>query len=549
MNPIRWIQLSDLHFGDDSEFTRKSRKALQEYITEKKLSDIDYVFVTGDLIFAKNLSDQKKKEKGYADAAKYLKDICRSLWGETDLAGNMKKRLFVVPGNHDLVQNKARTGAVNEMLNEYNSGRDGKIDSSYLDNLATASRLFRKAYLKLFSQKAAPFDNHNVHYVKETDKVNVLHINTCIASSGKYDIGRLIVGFDLLSKTLSSISNSKPTIAIAHHNFDCLSIEEQKKLETLLKQHNVPLYLCGHAHARESNLILRYNQYQVINTFTCGTLMAEDGSGSDSTVFFIGEMDLDTQAGTVNSFKWDLASGWHNDADFGTAQDPNREENYRTFSASGLISNPASPKELRISEGVSAKIVTHRSTERKRAFLEMNEQAQQSLSIYGIGITSVSKEGEMFDRILEGGGSIRLCMVSPEIFKPGACRPDPDEAISECFLSDMNFCVYGKHMDEYMRAEYYEDMGRSYDRLKDYMKSAKGKGGSFEVKVLKSFIPLSINIINEDTEDAELIVEYNMPFTSKRLLMRLNQKESSDYYHQIKEIFDVIWGKAEDFTW
>lgn len=560
MNQIRWIQLSDLHFGDDCEYTLTSRQELKEHI-KRNLRDIDYVFVTGDLIFAKNLDDPKKKSKGYAEAAAYLKDICRSLWGDADLAKNIEKRLFIVPGNHDLVQDKARSVAVNGMLDEYNAGRDGKIDPSHFRSLSTASDFFRKAYLELFSKKKAPFNKQKVHYVKETDKINVLHINTCIASSGKEDFGRLIVGFDLLSKTLSSISNKKPTIAIAHHNFDCLSTEEQKKLETLLKQHNISLYLCGHAHARESNLILRYNQYQVINTFTCGTLMADDGSGPDSTVFFVGEMDLDTQAGKIYSFKWDLPHKWHEDPEFGLTQDAGRKGNYRIFSASGLVSGPApgpapdaasgpaSPGELRISEGTFARIVTHRSPERRTAFLEMNKRARQSLSIYGIGITSVSKEDEMLDRILAGGGTIRLCMASPEIFKPGVCGPGPDGAVPECLLTDTNFCVYGEHMNEYMRAEYYEDMRRSYKRLKDYRETAKDKGGSFEIKVLKSFIPLSINIINEDTEDAELIVEYNMPFTSKRLLMCLNQKESGDYYHQIKEIFDVIWGKAEDFTW
>lgn len=544
MNQIRWIQLSDLHFGDDSEFTRESRKALQEYIAEKRHGDIDYVFVTGDLIFAKNLDDPKKKRKGYTDAAAYLKDICRSLWGEADLAENMRKRLFIVPGNHDLIQDDARCDTVEGMLKKYNAGKTGKIGSSYLDSLASASGLFRKVYLKLFSEKTAPFDNHRIHYVQETDKINVLHINTCIASSGKDDIGRLIIGFDLLSKALSSIPDKKPTIAIAHHNFDCLSTEEQEKLETLLKQHNISLYLCGHAHARESNLILRYNQHQVISTFTCGTLMAEDGSSQD-TVFFIGEMDLDTQEGRIYSFKWDLIHKWHEDLEFGLAQDDSRKENYRTFSASG----PISPAALRSGEGVSTKIVSHLSTERRSAFLKMNERARQSLSIYGIGITSVSKEKDMFDRVLAGGGAIRLCMASPEIFKPGVCGPGPDGTIPECFLADMNFCVYGEHMNEYMRAEYYEDMRRSYKRLKDYRESARGKGGSFEVKVLKSFIPLSINIINEGTEDAELIVEYDMPYTAKRLLMHLKQRESGDYYHQIKEIFDVIWGKAEDFTW
>lgn len=64
----------------------------------------------------------------------------------------------------------------------------------------------------------------------------------------------------------------------------------------------------------------------------------------------------------------------------------------------------------------------------------------------------------------------------------------------------------------------------------------------------KSFIPISINIINEKTAKAELIVEYNMPFTSKRLLLNLNMKKHEEYYMQVKEVFDDIWNRAEEMN-
>lgn len=546
MNYIRWIQLSDLHFGDNSEFSHKSREALQEYIA-KNHKNIDYIFVTGDIIFAKNLKTKAAKKKCYDEAKQYLENIYRSIWGGADMAENIEQRIFVVPGNHDLIRDDARRDTVEGMLKNYGMGKDGKIDSSYLKSFKDASSLFRTAYRNLFSEKGATLALQKVHYVKETDKINILHINTCIASSGDGDDGKLIIGFELLNKALSSISNEKPTIAIAHHNFDCLNTEEQKKLETLLKQKHIFLYLCGHAHARESNLILRVNQHQVINTFTCGTLMAEDGAGPVNTVFFVGEMNLDNLSGKIHSFKWDLTSGWHDDMEFGLAQSASRKENYRTFSASGFV--PETVAEVLIGKGIPANIVTHLSPERREAFLEMNKRAQKSLSIYGIGITSVSKEKEMFDRILKDGGKVQLCMVDPDIFKSGVCKPGPDGTIPDCLLNDIKFCIYGEHMNEYMRDEYYEDMGRSYERLKKYKEHSKDLKGTFEVKILKSFIPLSINIINEDTEEAELIVEYSMPFTAKRLLMQLNQKSSGIYFNEIKEIFDEIWRKAVDFTW
>lgn len=548
MNLIRWIQLSDLHFGDDSEFSRKSREELKKYIAENH-NTVDYIFVTGDIIFAKNLDTKQKKDKAYETAKSYLEEICRSIWGEGDIAEKIKERVFIVPGNHDLTRDSARQDMVKGMLAAYEKNKDKKIDRSYLNNFKRSAESFRLFYKNLFSAVSARTAFQKYHYVMQNDKLNILHINTCIASSKDDDDGKLIVGFELLSKALDSIKNTKPTIAIAHHNFDCLETEEQKKIESLLKEKNISLYLCGHAHARESNLILRVNQYKTINTFTCGTLMAEDGTNQANTVFFVGEMDLDTRSGKIYSYKWDLISGWHDDIGFGLAQGADRKDNYRVFSPCSIPFETSAKLMLSGSSSIPANIVTHLSTERREAFLEMNKRAQKSLSIYGIGITSVSKETEMFDRILKGGGKIRLCMVAPDIFKSNLCKPGPDGGVLSCLLDKLNFCIYGDHMNAYMRKEYYEDMRRSYVRLKEYKESSGDFEGTFEIRVLESFIPLSINIINEDAEEAELIVEYNMPFTSKRLLMCLDKKGSDRYYKEIKEIFDIIWGKAVEFTW
>ena len=79
-------------------------------------------------------------------------------------------------------------------------------------------------------------------------------------------------------------------------------------------------------------------------------------------------------------------------------------------------------------------------------------------------------------------------------------------------------------------------------------KLAKDKRPFFEMRLLKSFIPVSINIINEATEQAELIAEYTMPFTQKKLLLQLNKEKHEDYYEQVKEVFDIIWDKAEELS-
>lgn len=545
MNKVRWIQLSDLHFGDDSPYSQKSREAFQKFVSEE-CKDIDYIFITGDIIYAKNLKNKRKRNSAYKEAGEYLKKIYYSVWGKENSDLKVTDRIFIVPGNHDLIRNDARSGSIKSLLSEYAKKTDGKIDSSYLDNTRQAMKDFTNFYKNLLTSVNTKKLTSDMHYVFETEKINILHINTCISSGSDGDDGKLIVGFELLSKALDSINNNKPTIAIAHHNFDCLNKDEQKKIELLLKEKNIFLYLCGHAHERESNLVLRYNQTKILNTYTCGTLMSEDGDNKAiDTVFFYGELDVDSCNGLIKSYIWNLSHGWHDDKEFGLVQ--HIPDNYRMFCPDNVFDEHRVQLHFDGQKGIAAKIVTHQSPERNIAFYEMNTRIKKSLSIYGVGITSVSRNTELFDKILNSGGTVQLCMVHPDVFKPSNCineSTDMQELSSSCRLDSMNFCIYVNHIDQYVRKEYYDDIQRSYKRLLDYKEVAQNLPGKFQIKLLKSFIPISINIINDKTDDAELIIEYNMPFTSKRLLLQLNRKDNADSFDQIKDIFDIIWGKA-----
>lgn len=540
-NKIKWIQISDLHFGNENEYCKKSREALKKYVSNKK-NEIDYVFLTGDIIYAKSASDDSKKDAAYKEADEYIKEIYKAIWGGDAADTELCRRIFIVPGNHDLIRSKAHENSVKGMIEDYNKEGNEHIDVSYLDIVNTALKKYYEFYGTLTNDKLLDLAKNKFHYVIKTDDINILHINTCIASCSDSDTGKLLIGYDLISKALDDIDEQKPTIAIAHHNFDELSRAEREKLEILLKKYDVVLYLCGHAHMRESEMIIKYDQIKRLHSFTCGTLMSLDGKYNYiDTVIFQGELDLKLRNGRIDSVKWNLANEWHADMDFGLVQ--GIRDSYRTFSSDSI--NQISFANLPTREnakcnaaGVYSQIVSHQSTERTRAFLDLNDNASNSLSIYGIGISSISKNTELLDRILKGGGVVKLCMVDPNIFKAGQC-------LKSCSLDDTNFCVYSEHIDQYIRNEYYEDIHKSYHRVMDYRKKAESNGWNLQVKVLKSFIPLSINIINEDREKAALIIEYNMPFTNKRLLIQTdNSENNADYFKDLCNVFRVIWEKA-----
>ena len=540
MSKIHWIQLSDLHFGKDSPFCKNSRDTLQSFIIERN-KKIDYIFVTGDIIYAAEANTGPKRTRAYQEAKQYLKNLCCSLWGEDNINSKITKRVFIVPGNHDLVRNQARADLMEKLPQKY-AEQDGKIDESYLENTQKAMEPFYTFYKEFASTDNMKKMQKKMHFAVETDQVNILHINTCISSSGDNDDGKLIIGYDLINAALDSIQNNKPTIAIAHHNFDFLDRQEQKKLELKLKEKNVCLYLCGHAHERESNLIVRYNQRKMLNTYTCGTLMAKDGrDGYSTTAFFLGEMDADSNKGQIKSYIWDHENGWHDDADFGLVQDI--KENCRFFAPDEFADGDIAKLLTDGPKGITTQIVNHASIERDKSFIELNSRAETSLSIYGIGITSVSKKPDLFTKILYNGGTVQLCMVDPEIFKSKDCGGD--SGIKQCTLKATKFCIYSGHINDYVRPKYYRSIIESFKRLKKYQEEEASKlPGKFTIKVLRSFIPMSINIINENTDKAELIIEYNMPFQEKRLLLQLSKQENDSYYTKVQEVFDTIWKKA-----
>lgn len=534
MGEISWVHISDLHFGDDTEFSRNARNSLLEEL--KRYPTIDYLFITGDIIYA-NKKKESEKRKAYKDAEIFLKDLYKAIWNKEYSAEDFFKHVFMVPGNHDVCRDDERESAVESMIRKYRAGTQGKIASSFVNNSKNSLKLYSAFYKKLYGNSK----NGKSHFIETTDKINILGIFTTISSGRDHEEGDLIVGYDLLSKEISKRDSEKPTIALAHHSLEVLDYQEQKKTEALLKNNGINLYLCGHSHERESNLILKENQKTILNVFTSGALLAED-KGFIDTVYYYGKMDLESLEGHIYSYKWTLSSGWHSDDEFGYVQGPNNR-NERTF-RSGSIDVPSArvitPNTKDIMEGVISKIVGHTSSERQIAFIDVNDKVKDSISVYGVGITHVSKDKALLKRVLDNNGIVRLCMVDPCIFKQangGRCFSPV------CNISDLNFCIYATHMNQYVRDEYVDDVKSSYDRIMK-LKSAFNND-NFKVRLLRSFVPISINIVNEGHYDkAELVVEYNMPFVEKRLLIRLKQRDDNNYYTSILNAYEQLWENA-----
>ena len=119
MSDIRWIHISDLHFGDQNYPASHFRDDFLEKLSElSKDTQFNYLFITGDIIHAK---DSKNHEKEcYQNAIEYINKIQKILNVDP-------KCICFVPGNHDVRRSDERSETIANLKKKY----DGKavVDS------------------------------------------------------------------------------------------------------------------------------------------------------------------------------------------------------------------------------------------------------------------------------------------------------------------------------------------------------------------------------------------------------------------------------------
>lgn len=304
MGKVRWLHISDLHFGQNRYVVQTMREEFLLHI--KKLGKIDYLFITGDLRYGKEEPYTYPKE-----TIEFINNIKKTL-------GLKEDYVFLVPGNHDVNRKENNLATIIQSEKDKYKTSDGKISQDTLKYIQEKRHEFLKLYECICGRKEP-----TVHYCIETDKVNIIHLNTALFSSKDGEDGDLIIGTQLLKQMSKKINPNKPGIVLAHHPIDSLRLEEQKVLEIFLKRHNAILYLCGHKHVAFNSDIKTARQDQDLWEYVCGTNLDSDSQLDETDMdFFVGEMDCEHCSGYVQAYKWSKRSeAWFEDIDFSFPQD------------------------------------------------------------------------------------------------------------------------------------------------------------------------------------------------------------------------------------
>ena len=301
---VRWLHISDLHFGYDSNAAKNMRKRLAKLA--ERIGHIDFLFITGDLRYGKTNGDDFPKE-----TLSYIEQ-----WQE---AFNLHKNdTFIVEGNHDINRDEDHCELIRNLRRKYD--KDNGVISKYtLRNIRDMSKPFFR-----LREAACGREEQDFHYAaNRIDKgVDIICLNTAMTSCGDGEDGLLILGSELIDEMFQSVKGERPIIVLAHHKLYQLNQYDRthfiNKLRDAVKG-NV-LYLCGHTHYVEVDDAYKKGEDSRIITFTCGTNM--DADKKESMDVLVGELNPETMNGYVQAYQWSTRiDDWLPDQEFSYQQD------------------------------------------------------------------------------------------------------------------------------------------------------------------------------------------------------------------------------------
>ncbi len=238
---IHWLHVSDFHFkgGDPYDrdvVLRALVRSVREF-RERRGRQPDLIFATGDVAYS-------GQESEYEPATKFFDALCAA-------AGVEKRRLFVIPGNHDANRTfgvgLARTLALREEADTYFRVAAPK------PHISQKQRAFVEWHNRYFDGiRLFPEDStcgsFEVVEVRGC-KIGVLPLNSALFCQDDDDHAKLWVGRRCVDAAIEEIGQAAADLKIAliHHPLEWLHDVERTNIRAAL-QSGVDLVLRGHLH-------------------------------------------------------------------------------------------------------------------------------------------------------------------------------------------------------------------------------------------------------------------------------------------------------------
>jgi 3',5'-cyclic AMP phosphodiesterase CpdA len=235
-----WLHVSDFHFKSGDPYDRDVvLRALVHWVAEfrKRGRHPDLIFATGDVAHS-------GQEAEYRPATQFFDALC----GAADID---RRRLYVIPGNHDVDRNLgvglARTLGTREEADTYFGP---SIPKPHITQKQHAFQQWYNQYfdgIRTFPQTSScgPVEVVEIGRLR----VGILPINSALFCQGDDDHAKLWIGRRSLDAAVEEMKKlgASLKVALLHHPLDWLHEAERSNVRTVL-QSNVDIILRGHLH-------------------------------------------------------------------------------------------------------------------------------------------------------------------------------------------------------------------------------------------------------------------------------------------------------------
>lgn len=310
MQKIKWLHLSDLHFGSEEKYSEivTVRKTLLEFIRKELTGEsVGYLLISGDLVYAPVFYRAERNVK-----KSIINKLCEFISEIVSILKIKPENIFIVPGNHDVERSDDKGRAISELQSKALGGFysiPGNSLYKLLENQTNFNEIC-ETITNSIGKIEYCVQSHKIIIRNEAD---FLLLNTSLTTNSDQDKpGDLLLDEKTFNESLAKHTDRhKPLIVLAHHAPHWYSRDEKALICRVLKEKSeLPLYLCGHEHSSAEA------EYDGVRVFCCGTNMAfekgENEVAGEKQIYFrnndmvilVGEVDSDIGEAIIGAYKW-----------------------------------------------------------------------------------------------------------------------------------------------------------------------------------------------------------------------------------------------------
>lgn len=220
---MKWLQISDLHFGYSGYKTNLFRQNLLKFLKEN--GQIDFILISGDCMY------QNKGE----GCTEYILELGQACHCSSD-------NIFICPGNHDIDLRDRDL-----VLFEFD-GEERQFEAlSYF-----GYEKFKKLHQEITGKTYLPYQIIERHIGRE--KIRILTLDSCLFLDERASQNNLSVFPSELDRLGQNIRDDEYiNILTMHHGIECFEPNSRTKLKRWIENNHIDIVFCGHSVLDERN--------------------------------------------------------------------------------------------------------------------------------------------------------------------------------------------------------------------------------------------------------------------------------------------------------